>query len=73
MAIASGANVKAVQRMLGHKSATMTLDVYGHLFGDDLDSVAERLNASAANRVQNVYGTAEVIDLAERSTAGNPL
>ena len=59
--------------MLGHKSATMTLDVYGHLFGDDLDSVAERLNASAANRVQNVYGTAEVIDLAERSTAGSPL
>ena len=28
LAIASGANVKAVQRMLGHASAAMTLDVY---------------------------------------------
>jgi integrase len=27
-AIAAGANVKAVQRMLGHASASMTLDVY---------------------------------------------
>jgi integrase len=34
LAIASGADVKVVQQMLGHKSATMTLDLYGHLFGD---------------------------------------
>ncbi len=32
LAIASGANIKVVQQMLGHKSATMTLDLYGHLF-----------------------------------------
>jgi integrase len=31
LAIASGANLKVVQQMLGHKSATMTLDLYGHL------------------------------------------
>ncbi len=31
LAIASGANVKVVQTMLGHQSATMTLDLYGHL------------------------------------------
>jgi integrase len=47
LAIASGANVKVVQQMLGHKSATMTLDLYGHLFGDQLDDVAERLDAGA--------------------------
>jgi hypothetical protein len=41
----SGANVKVVQQMLGHASAAMTLDVYAGLFGDDLDSVADRLNA----------------------------
>ena len=29
LAIASGADVKIVQQMLGHKSATMTLDLYG--------------------------------------------
>ena len=45
MAIAAGANVKAVQRMLGHASAAMTLDVYAGLFADDLDSVAVALDA----------------------------
>ena len=40
-------NVKAAQRMLGHASAAMTLDVYADLFEDDLDGVAERLNADA--------------------------
>lgn len=47
LAIASGANVKVVQQMLGHKSATMTLDLYGHLFGDQLDEVADRLDVAA--------------------------
>ena len=50
LAIAAGANVKAVQRMLGHASAAMTLDVYSGLFEDDLDHVAERLNDGAQGR-----------------------
>jgi integrase len=45
LAIASGANVKAVQRMLGHASAAMTLDVYAGLFADDLDAVADALDS----------------------------
>lgn len=44
LAIASGADVKVVQRMLGHKSATMTLDRYGHLWDGALDTVVERMN-----------------------------
>jgi integrase len=44
LAISAGANVKAVQRMLGHASAAMTLDVYADLFDDDLDSVADALD-----------------------------
>ncbi|MGF3057103.1 tyrosine-type recombinase/integrase [Microbacterium sp. YY-01] len=44
LAISSGANVKAVQRMLGHASAAMTLDVYGDLFDDDLNNVADALD-----------------------------
>lgn len=36
--------MKAVQRMLGHASATMTLDVYSDLFEDDLDAVASALD-----------------------------
>jgi integrase len=43
LAIASGANVKAVQTMLGHASAAMTLDVYADLFPDDLDAVSEAM------------------------------
>ena len=56
--IASGAHVKTIQRQLGHKSATMTLDNYGHLFDDDLDGVADRMGAgfrvAAAKCAQNV-------------------
>ena len=37
--------MKAVQQMLGHASAAMTLDVYAGLFEDDLDSVAAALDA----------------------------
>lgn len=48
LAIASGANVKAVQRMLGHASAAMTLDVYADLFDDDLDTVSAALNDARA-------------------------
>src|SRR5699024_5560516 len=36
VAIRAGANVKALQRMLSHESATMTLDVYAGLWDDDL-------------------------------------
>ena len=56
LAIASGADVKVVQQMLGHKSATMTLDLYGHLFGDRLDVVAmDSARASALAGVPTVY------------------
>lgn len=47
LAVSAGANVKALQRMLGHKSAAMTLDTYADLFEDDLSAVAERLNERA--------------------------
>lgn len=49
LAISAGANVKAVQRMLGHASAAMTLDTYADLFDDDLDSVAMRLSEAATS------------------------
>ena len=43
----SGANTKVVQQMLGQQSATMTFDLYGHLFPDQLDEVADRMDAAA--------------------------
>jgi len=51
LAIALGPNVKAVQRMLGHASAAMTLDVYAGLFGDDLDAVADALDSLVPRHV----------------------
>jgi integrase len=46
LAVSAGANVKAVQRMLGHAKASMTLDVYADLFDEDLDGVADRLDTA---------------------------
>ena len=55
LAVSAGANVKAVQRMLGHAKASMTLDVYADLFDEDLDGVAGKLDAairSAADQLR---------------------
>jgi integrase len=74
LAVAAGANVKAVQRMLGHASASMTLDVYAGLFGDDLDEVANRLDEAVAGRDADYLRTgtndARVIDLGKRRSPG---
>jgi integrase len=48
LAIQAGATVVVVSRMLGHSSAKVTLDVYAHLFADDLDTVADRLHEARA-------------------------
>jgi integrase len=44
LAIAAGADVKVLQHMLGHADAAMTLNIYGHLFPDRLDEVADTLD-----------------------------
>jgi integrase len=44
LAISAGANPKVVQRMVGHASAAMTLDVYADLFDTDLGTVAENVS-----------------------------
>jgi hypothetical protein len=59
--------VKAVQKMLGHPSAAMTLDVYADRFDDDLDSVAHRLNEAATSASVRQGPTARA---AFRSTSG---
>ena len=52
LAISANANVKAVQRMLGHASAAMTLDTYADLFEDDLADVAAALDIQRAAALQ---------------------
>ena len=44
--ISTGANIKVVQRQLGHATASMTLDRYGHLYKDDLDEAAKALGVA---------------------------
>jgi len=48
LAVSAGANVLALQRMLGHRSAKVTLDIYAELFDCDLDDVASSLDAAFA-------------------------
>lgn len=54
IAIGNGASVLAVQRMLGHSSATVTLDVYADLFDSDLDALGVQLDAVRRVAVDSV-------------------
>lgn len=71
LAIAAGATVKGVQSMLGHASATLTLDRYGHLFGDELDAVAERLDA-ARNAALPSLARSDVVASQSPGTSTSP-
>lgn len=65
LSIAAGCNVKVLQRLLGHKSATMTLDRYGHLFPDDLGRIADAFEAaaaSAADGLRTILASAPLTD-----------
>jgi integrase len=63
LAVSAGANVKAVQRMLGHASAVMTLDRYADLFDDDLDAVGDRLDAVRAAAAALALPEGDIHDL----------
>ena len=47
VALASGADIKSVQDLLGHATASFTLDVYGH--------TSEKMRKDTAARMQNYY------------------
>jgi integrase len=44
--IAQGAHPKAIQTHLGHSSITVTMDLYGHLFPEEMDRLAAGLDAA---------------------------
>ncbi|MHB1536727.1 MAG: site-specific integrase [Acidimicrobiales bacterium] len=44
--IRSGASIKVVQTRLGHASAKVTLDVYGHLFRDEDDRTRQAIESA---------------------------
>jgi len=43
--IAQGAHPRAIMKHLGHSSIAITMEVYGHLFPDEEDALADRLEA----------------------------
>jgi integrase len=55
--IREGASVKAVQRRLGHATASITLDVSGHLFPDELDALAGRLERARTEALTGLART----------------
>jgi hypothetical protein len=60
-----------VQAQLGHASATVTLDRYGHLFPDELQQLAERLQEAYAEAVTDPARTEDSgTMLRERKEAG---
>jgi hypothetical protein len=47
--IAAGTPPKVVQRILGYGSIAITLDLYGHLYPDEMDTWAARLGEIATS------------------------
>jgi integrase len=50
--ISSGVSIEAVQRYLGHKNASETLDTYGHLMPGDDDRLRAAIDASLRTNVR---------------------
>jgi len=70
LAISGDANPKAVQTMLGHQSAALTLDTYADLFPDDLELVSAALDRA---RQVALAATADQLRTGEPSRPSNPI
>ncbi|OIJ25224.1 tyrosine-type recombinase/integrase [Nocardioides luteus] len=62
--LGAGADPKVVQRILGHASATMTMDLYGHLIDQNLWDAAKKVGYLSGTKKadQADTGTAEAAD-----------
>jgi integrase len=55
--IRSGASVKVVQARLGHASAKVTLDTYGHLFADEEDRTRQSVETALTRQIEDQLRT----------------
>ena len=62
--LGAGADPKVVQRVLGHASAAMTMDLYGHMIDNNLWTAAKRLGGSTGT------GSGVVSELHRRGSDG---
>lgn len=60
LAVQAGANVKVLQKAMGHSDIRLTLDTYGGLFGDDLDALAQRMDEAASQDASTMNGSSMV-------------
>jgi integrase len=69
--IAAGVDIKTVSAWLGHSTATLTLDTYGHLMGTDADRAAlERVNRALGYRTGTAEGDASRVGESGEATNG---
>jgi integrase len=73
LAIRAGANIKALQNMLGHASAGLTLDRYGHLYDSDVDTVGHAINEMIAVTCGQSVGTVPLISRRLRAVSADDL
>ena len=73
VAIAANVDIVLLQRMLGHKSAAMTLDLYGHLMPGQSSAMVERIDALIAeSRVTGHPASQPSVAREERGNNAHP-
>ncbi|MDQ4085152.1 MAG: tyrosine-type recombinase/integrase, partial [Actinomycetota bacterium] len=64
--LAAGADPKVVQRILGHASAAMTMDVYGHLVDHNLWEAAKKVTGVSRSGTRTTDRFRYVLDTGEQ-------
>lgn len=54
--------MKKLQNQLGHSSATLTLDLYGHLYPAELDAFTEALDGLRVRRATDKMADRSAVD-----------
>nr|WP_187361652.1 tyrosine-type recombinase/integrase [Phytoactinopolyspora mesophila] len=72
LAVSAGGNVKAVQRMLGHAKASMTLDSCAGPFDGDLEALVDHLDALARRSNRRCCWSGTWVWWSMEHTAGRP-
>ncbi|EWT06051.1 hypothetical protein N864_00680 [Intrasporangium chromatireducens Q5-1] len=70
--IAAGVDIKTVSSWLGHSTAKLTLDTYGHLMGTDADRAAlDRVNKALGNPTGTQRGSVPIRSVEEEAENGS--